>query len=87
MDAHADLIPHANWNPICPIIEELIAIQQHPIKNHPILIDDITFITKIPNISKNIMEQMIMSINNRYKINYIDTGGTEVLIASISDTD
>lgn len=82
LDAHADLVPHENWKPICPVLEELDQIKKHTIKNHHILIDDITDIIKIPGISKSIMEKLILEINPLYKISYADTGGTQTLIAS-----
>lgn len=84
LDAHADLIPHKNWNPVCPIIEELDQIKMHPIKNHNILIDDVLPIIKIPNLSKQIIENKIQEINTKYNIIYINVDGTQVLIASLA---
>lgn len=83
LDAHADLIKReGDWNPICPILEELQQIKKHPIKNHDILIDDITPIILLPGISKSILKSTILDINPNYNINYVDTGGTETLIAT-----
>jgi hypothetical protein len=87
LDAHDDLIPCEKWNPICPLLEELNKIKKHHIKNHHILIDDITPIIKIPGISKSIIEKNIIEINNDYKISYVDTGGTQTLIASTNGKD
>jgi hypothetical protein len=83
LDAHSDLvIKETNWNPVCPLLEELEQIKKHNIKNHDILIDDITPIILLPNFSKQIIEKAIKEINNDYIINYVDTGGTEVLLAT-----
>lgn len=83
LDAHSDLIKEEiNWNPICPLLEELEQIKKHHIKNHDIIIDDITPIILLPNFSKQIIEQKIKEINSNYIINYVDTGGTEVLLAT-----
>jgi len=83
LDAHSDLvIKETNWNPVCPLLEELAQIKKHDIKNHDILIDDITPIILLPNFSKQIIEKIIREINNDYIINYVDTGGTEVLLAT-----
>jgi hypothetical protein len=87
LDAHSDLVPHANWKPICPILEELQQIKHHPIKDHHILIDDITPIIKIPGISKSKIKELILEINQNYKINYVDTGGTQTLIATTNGRD
>lgn len=87
LDAHSDLVPHEAWNPICPILEELAQIKQHHIKDHHILIDDITPIIQIPGITKSILERMVLDINSDYKISYVDTGGTQTLIASTNGKD
>lgn len=89
LDAHADLIQYENkaWNPICPLLEELEQIKKHPIKNHPILIDDITPIIKIPGLTKAVIEARVMEINRDYRICYADTGGTQTLIASTNGKD
>lgn len=87
LDAHADLIEHEVWNPVCPILTELDQIKKHHIKDHHILVDDITDIIKIPGISKSKIEEMILEINPNYKISYADTGGTQTLIASTNDKD
>lgn len=86
LDAHADLVKReVDWNPICPVLQELEQIKRHPVKNHDILIDDITPIIMLPGISKAILKQSILEINPNYKINYVDTGGTETLIATVND--
>lgn len=88
LDSHADLIEHANnWNPQCPILEELAVLKKHHIKDHHILIDDITDIIKLPTISKVKLEAMLLDINPGYTISYADTGGTQTLIASTNGQD
>lgn len=90
LDAHGDLIkPLDNrpWNPVCPILEELDQIKKHNIKDHHILVDDITPIIKLPGISKNKIEKKILDINPNYRISYADTGGTQTLIASTNGED
>jgi hypothetical protein len=86
LDAHSNLlIEKTNWNPVCPLLEELEQIEKSNIKNHDILIDDITPIILLPNFSKQIIETAIKKINNDYIITYVDTGGTEVLLATTTN--
>jgi hypothetical protein len=87
LDAHSDLVPHAAWAPICPILEELEQVNHHHIKDHHILVDDITPIIKVPGISKAKIEKLILDINPDYRISYVDTGGTQTLIASTNGKD
>lgn len=66
LDAHTDLDT--------PIMDELKALQQCPLKNHIILIDDIR---NLKNLYKNIDFNNILSeikkINPRYNISFIDS--------------
>jgi len=87
LDAHSDLIECENWSPICPLLEEIAQIKKHPITNHHIMVDDITWIIKVPGISKAKIERMILNINPAYRICYVDTGGTQTLIASTNGKD
>lgn len=72
----------------CPLIEELALIAKHPIKEHVIMIDDMTSlpiggIYKTTTFSRKDVEDAVLAINPSYKISYYDRGGTEVLIASV----
>jgi|ERR1035437_3134358 hypothetical protein len=90
LDAHGDLIKPSDgrpWNPVCPVLEELDQIKKHYIKDHYILVDDITDITKLPGISKISIEKKILEINPNYRICYADTGGTQTLIATTNGKD
>ncbi len=70
----------------CPLIEELGLIAKHPIKNHVIMIDDMTSLPvggvyKTTTFSRYDVEQAVLRINPNYNISYFDRGGTDVLIA------
>lgn len=72
----------------CPLVEELAHIAKHPIKNHVIIIDDMSSlpkggIYKTTEFSRKDIEEAIMAINPNYKISYFDRGGTDVLIAVV----
>ena len=76
---------------LCPVLQELYQINQHPIKTHTIMIDDI----RLMNLSLNryegfpvSLEQItdsIYNINPEYKIKYYDdyTSKNDVLVAYI----
>ena len=71
----------------CPLLEELEQISRHPIKDHVILIDDMTSLPKggaykSINFNRKDIEDAVMRINQNYRISYFDRGGTEVLVAS-----
>jgi len=73
----------------CPLIEELELISMHPIKNHVIMIDDMTSLPmggayKTITFSRHDVEQAVLKINSNYHITYFDRGGTDVLIATCS---
>lgn len=70
----------------CPLIEELEQISRHPIKNHVLMIDDMSSlpkggIYKDPTFSQSDVEDAIRKINGAYNISYFDRGGTKVLLA------
>ena len=67
----------------CPIASELEQINKHPIKDHDLIIDDISSIILLPNHSKNDLKEMTLKINNNYKLKYFERGGSEALIASV----
>jgi len=80
----------------CPILFELEALKNHPIKNHKILIDDITVFNGFRKSlgyesawGKDITEQQIidkiLSINSEYEITY-DAGfvPNDILVATVS---
>jgi len=55
-----------------PIMEELKALQQHPIKNHIILIDDVRDIENIYFLDINNLTKEIKKINPKYDITVIN---------------
>lgn len=70
----------------CPLIEELEQISRHSIKNHVIMIDDMSSLPKgglykSTDFDRKDIENAVMKINANYKISYFDRGGTDVLIA------
>lgn len=71
----------------CPLVEELAHIANHPIKNHVIMIDDMSSlpkggIYKTTEFSRKDIEDAILAINPSYSITYFDRGGTDVLVAT-----
>ncbi len=70
----------------CPLLDELRAIAEHPIKSHVILIDDIRYFWQgIPqwgNITVTQIIQMVLEVNLLYSIRF-ETGVTEadILVA------
>jgi hypothetical protein len=70
-----------------PLIDELIAIKNHPIKNHTILIDDVRMFDapEWNSIGHNNIIDLIMDINSDYKITYVDSphGHNDILIAKV----
>ena len=72
----------------CPLIDELSHIANHSIKEHVIMIDDMSSlpkggIYKTTDFSRKDIEKAISNINPNYQIYYFDRGGTDVLIASL----
>lgn len=69
-----------------PIMEELEAIKEHPIKNHTILIDDIRLLgtMSFDGVSLHQLKQKIWEINPHYKISFIDGSfPKDILVAEI----
>ena len=72
----------------CPILLDLRAISDHPIKNHVILIDDIRyFATGLPmwgGIMLGDIMSMILEINPEYKIDFADGHvPNDILVAEV----
>jgi len=78
---------------VCPILEELDQIKQHPIKTHTIIIDDIRLMNLSNNmyegfpVSKDEIIKSIYEINPNYTIKYYDdyTSPNDVLVAFIEN--
>ena len=75
---------------LVPLMEELKAIAQHPIKNHTLLLDDMrllrTHTAEWVDLTYSVddIEQMIYSINPDYKITYgFGVAPNDILIAQI----
>jgi len=70
-----------------PLLDELVAIKNHKIKNHTILIDDVRMFNTIEwnNIGHDNVIKLIMEINENYKISYYDSphGKNDILLAKI----
>jgi predicted nucleic acid-binding protein len=64
-----------------------VAIKNHKIKNHTILIDDVRMFNTIEwnNIGHDNVIKLIMEINENYKISYYDSphGNNDILLAKI----
>jgi len=75
LDGHHSCGDTALGNKWSPLIEELIIIKEHPIKTHIILIDDMRCWKKenpVIGFGHTEIVNVIMEINNKYKIEYID---------------
>lgn len=88
LDGHAFPEDDAPLGTGCPLIQELGHIAEHFIKNHVILIDDITNLVKggaykNSALDRKDVEDVVLRINPAYKISYFNRGGTDVLVASI----
>lgn len=70
-----------------PLLDELIAIKNHKIKNHTIMIDDVRMFNSPDwnNIGHDNVVKLIMDINKDYKITYHNSphGINDILIAKI----
>jgi len=80
LDAHLDGPVNA------PLLDELDAIAEHPIKTHTILIDDVRrFGEYLLNVSKEILTEKILKINPTYSICYENDGLTpdDVMVAHL----
>ncbi len=72
--------------PECPLLEELAAIREHPIKVHTILIDDRRiFDGKGIDVKEVDVMAAIMKINPDYKVDYLPTrkNPTDIIVAHI----
>lgn len=54
-----------------PLMDELNAIEKHPMKTHTILIDDVRLFEEQFGLSKDIVEKKLLSINPKYKLTYL----------------
>lgn len=70
-----------------PLIDELMTIKNHKIKDHTIMIDDVRMFDSPDwdKIGHNNIVKLIMEINQNYKITYHDSphGKNDILIAKI----
>jgi len=72
----------------CPLLSELRAIAEHPIKNHVILIDDIRYfwrgILQWNNITVNNILQMVLDINPLYWVRFEEgVGPVDIMVATL----
>ena len=86
LDGHAFPEEDKPLGTACPLIDELEQISRHPIKNHVIMIDDMSSLTnggvyKNSKLNRKDVELAVLRINGNYKITYFDRGGTDVLVA------
>ena len=78
LDAHGGYGKTATGEKMCPLMEEIHAIGNHPIKNHTILIDDRRlFSSKEPScwgheISEDAVRQSILEINPNYRLSTLN---------------
>ncbi len=88
LDAHADQSLLHEKSVDCPIIDELEAIRNHPIKDHVILVDDMRLFRSQSAWANGILVDNIIKeiykINPHYKITYLKgVTDNDVLCASI----
>lgn len=83
LDAH--VYPGVEGSQNTPLIEELEQIKMHPIKNHIILIDDMSCCDTLAfdYITKENIESKIREINPNYTIEYIVGGDADEAINNI----
>lgn len=75
LDAHYSAGNTSRGKKISPIVEELLALVQHPIKNNTIFIDDMRYMTNAEGfhgVTVKELEALIKSINRDYEIDFID---------------
>jgi hypothetical protein len=75
LDGHnSSGVPVASGKKNTPLLDELEQIKLHPIKTHTILIDDIRLLGtwQFDFITKEMLIQKILEINQKYIITYID---------------
>ena len=89
LDAHASGadLPGSNVYGMCPLIEELSAINLSPCKTHTIMIDDIRDCGQNGWPTKQELIDKLLSINNNYIFEYIDgyedSYPNDILVCSI----
>lgn len=88
LDAHQ--FPPVRNEKNCPLFEELEQIKRHPIKEHTILIDDMSCCGTLTfdYLTKEDLEKKILEINSQYEIRYIAGGENDsvpnnILVAQI----
>lgn len=88
LDAHADQTLEHEKSINCPILEELEAIRNHPVKDHVILVDDMRLFRHQATWARGILEDKIINelhkINPNYKISYLEgVSKNDILVATI----
>lgn len=90
LDGHCSGGDTASGKYLVPLMQELLIIKEHHIKNHTILIDDMRLLknhlAEWSNLNYSVkdIEETLLSINEEYKINY-EYGMVEddILVAKI----
>lgn len=88
LDAHADQSNQHEKSIACPVIEELEAIRNHPIKDHVILVDDMRLFRSQSAWARGILVDKIITelhkINPNYKISFFKgVAENDVLCATV----
>lgn len=86
LDAHISSQYGAKLAKNCPIIEELAAIDQNPIKTHTLLIDDLNCFGRSAHdkITLEQVKEYIQKINKNYKFDFLDAARPQnILVAYI----
>lgn len=74
LDGHYCGPGFAQGRQICPLMDELLIIGRHHIKNHTILIDDVGCWGKeLPGVSMEGLQKAVLSINPEYTFSRVDT--------------
>lgn len=86
LDAHPHDTPEGPTPDNCPILKELDALVEHPIKDHVILIDDIDVFSADGSAIRieQIMDR-IESINPRYEASKLDSGPYGILVCKMKE--
>jgi hypothetical protein len=95
LDSHWSGVPDSGCDPItvCPVLEELAQIRDHPIKTHTIMVDDIRLMNVSDDkyngfpISLDQIKESILDINPNYTIKLYDDWASpnDVLVAYIEE--
>jgi hypothetical protein len=95
LDAHAGAQKYARGVIDVPLLQELEAIKNHPIKNHIIAVDDAHLLGKkqydkegnlvcdYSHVPFSVVEEYIKSINENYDVGIYKPYGMEMLIAYV----